>query len=633
MCGIAGIYDLNKQNINRKVLHRMDEVLVHRGPDGHGEMIDKNIGLANRRLAIIDPSPLGSQPMASPDSNYWITFNGEIFNFQEIKNGLLNVGCTFNTNTDTEVVLNSFIKYKEDCLRNFIGHFAFAVFDKRKNSLFLARDHLGVNPLYYSVSDGIFLFASEVKAILASGLVKREIDRQTLYHYLSTFSIYQPATIFSSIKSLLPGSYMTVEKGNIKVKKYWHVPDSSSNIIDSFSDAQEKLEKLLVTSVKYATVADVPVAAFLSGGIDSSTVVALMAQNTGKKVKTYSLFDPQGADFDERKYSRIIARKFNTDHTEFTLNDKDILQGFSDFIYYLDQPNGEALETYFLSYVIAKDVKVALSGLGGDELFAGYHGIIYSTRLLSRLYRYLPEVTKNAFLSLIKIMPISSDFKKTLSLSSKFLNLSTPLEKRLFFYFVYSQAEKKNLFSPDFLNSSRNLNTADLLSSVYRSAKFSNDQINGIAYLDLNSYTRDNLLLPSNIAGMAHSLEIRMPLLDRRLVEFSFCLPEEFKIHNGISKYIFRQTVKKWLPEVILSHKKTGFGLPRIKYMKGVLKPLILDALSEKSVSQRGIFNHRFVKQVVTDFYHADSGKMLWTEHLRIWTLFIFEMWARRYLD
>ena len=634
MCGIAGIFNLDGKNVSQKILHGMDYAIRHRGPDGHGEMIDKFIGLANRRLAIIDLGKTGNQPMSTDGNNFWITFNGEIFNYRQIRDDLLNAGFTFKTQTDTEVVLNAYRYYGENCVSRFIGQFALGVWDKKKETLFLARDQLGVNPLFYALSNKTFLFASEVKAILASHFIKKEINKEALYHYLSVFSIPQPLTIISSIKSLIPGTFMLINKNGIKTKRFWQIPKNQIVHIKSYEEAKSVLRNLLSESVKSAMVADVPVGAFLSGGVDSSSVVALMSRNTRKKIKTYSLWAKgHGEAFDERKYAQVIAKKFQTDHTEFSLSEEDFLKEFKQYIYFLDQPNGESLETYFLSKVIGQDVKVALSGLGGDELFAGYHGMIYQTQYISRFYHYLPSLLKKIFQKLIQIAPFSADFKKTVEISGKFLNILNPFQKRLFLYFVYQDYEKKKLLSPDFLMGNNKFNTTQLLLDIIKTGKNLPSLVDKLAYLDLNSYTRDNLLLTANIASMAHSLEVRVPLLDARLVEFSFSLPSKFKLRNGQSKFIFKDVMREWLPDQILNHKKQGFGLPRIKYMRGKLKPFILESLSPVSVNRRGIFSATEVDNIVRKFYSNPTGKMLWTEHLRVWILFIFELWVREYLD
>lgn len=634
MCGIAGIYNLDKRNVSQKVLHAMDFSLRHRGPDGHGELIDNFIGFANRRLAIIDPTPDGDQPLSTPDKNFSITFNGEIFNYQRLRQKLLKQGVNFKTQTDTEVVLYSYILYGENCIQEFIGQFAFAIWDRKKERIFLARDHLGINPLFYSVASKTFLFASEIKAILASHLVKKELNKQAFYHYLSVFSIPQPLTIFSSISSLLPGYYLTIDKNGINQKKYWSIPDENSNKFSSYIDAKSELKKLLLESVKSAMVSDVPVGAFLSGGIDSSTIVALMSKNSSKKIKTYSLYaEGYGEAFDERKYASILSRKYKTEHCEFNLKDKDLLQDFNNFIYYLDQPNGESLETYFLSKEIGKDVKVALSGLGGDELFAGYHQSIYKSLILTKLYNLFPKSLISTFIKLIEVGPFSQNFKKTAEVSDIYLKISNPLQKRLFLYFAYQDSEKKDLITPEFISKINFQNTSELLLNKIKNKQHLKSLVDKLQYLDLNSYTRDNLLLTANTASMAHSLEVRIPFLDRRLVDYSFSIPDKFKLSKGKSKYILKDVVKDLLPTEILNHKKQGFGLPRIKYMRGILKAQILDALDKASVKKRGILNPEEVNRLVNGFYSAKSSKMLWTEHLRIWTLFVFELWARRYLD
>ncbi|MBI2617131.1 asparagine synthase (glutamine-hydrolyzing) [Candidatus Gottesmanbacteria bacterium] len=631
MCGIAGIFQFDGRSVDKKILHRMDTCVSHRGPDGHGEFILNNVGLANRRLAIIDPRESGNQPLSLYDKSLWITFNGEIFNYKSLREELKSYGHSFLTETDTEVILVGFKEFGEKIVEKLLGQFALCIYDMRKKAFFLARDHLGINPLFYFKGGNTFLFASEVKSILSNPIVSKEINKEALYHYTSIFATPTPLTIIKGVYSLPPGHFMWVGRNGLRIKKFWHLPTFSAKRNVSYENEKEKLRELLLSSVSLTTVSDVPVGAFLSGGIDSSLVVALMANHNKKRVKTYSLWADEGKGFDEREFARLVSKKFHTDHTEYTIGEKEIFTEFENFIYFLDQPNGESFETYFLSKVIGNDVKVALSGLGGDELFGGYHGWIYRTNTLSTFYKRVPKKLTRNVIQILSQFPLLNCYKKTFSLIDRFLRLPTFLEKRLFFYFAYFDQEKKRLFSSSFLEDSK-YNTRQIFSEIFESSKATNE-IDKLSFMDLSTYTRDNLLITTNMASMAHSLEVRVPLLDKRLVEYAFSLPYEFKVKNGIQKYILKEVAKEWLPKEIIDHKKTGFGFPRKRYMKGILKPLILEALSPSSIKKRGIFNEKYVNDVVQSFYTQDLGKTLWTDHLRVWTLFIFELWARRYLD
>lgn len=627
MCGIAGIYNFKDQKIEPKILKRMILTLRHRGPDGEGYHLERNIGLANRRLAILDLTSAGEQPMSADNGNLWITFNGEIFNYLSLRDELIKLGYKFKSHTDTEVILNGFKHLGEKIVEKLLGQFAFCIYDRKKQQFFLARDHIGINPLFYSVVSDNFIFASELKSILASQMINRELDLQSLYHYLSIFSIPAPLTIIKGVKILLPGHYMFVNKKGVKIKRYWQIPQPHI-IKRSTQEIIEILQELLKKTILSATVADVPIAAFLSGGIDSSVIVALMAMNNSKRVKTYSLWAEGGDSFDERYFAGLIAKKYQTDHTEMTVTDEDVKNDIENFIYYLDQPNGESLESYFLSKNISKSVKVALTGIGGDELFAGYHRLIYLTRKISYLYHLFPKKIRNLIQKVILTSPLPTGYKKTLKISEEFINLSSDLEKRLYLYFVFNELEKKKLFQNSNYSPTP---TSSLFTEIFKQIK-SDNPVDKLAYLDLNTYTRDNLLLPTNMTSMAHSLEIRVPLLDKRLIEFAFTIPADLKFHRNISKYIFKLAVKDLLPEKVITHKKTGFGLPRYRYMKGNLKPLILEALDSTSIHKRGIFNEQYVHILLNQFYNADTPR-LWTEHLRIWILFVFEMWCRLYID
>lgn len=633
MCGIAGIFNTDEKPVDRKILHKMDLSITHRGPDGHGEMIDRNIGLANRRLAVIDPSFTGNQPMSSADKQLSITFNGEIFNFKSLRAELIGKGYNFRSHTDTETVLYGYREYGTDIVNKLIGQFAFCIWDKKKNLFFLARDQLGINPLYYSQIGKSFIFASEVKALLASGLVNKAINPQALHHFLSMFCIPSPISIFSNIKVLEPGHIMVVKKNGIFINKYWNIPIANWSAERNDKEIiKEKLRKHLFDSVKSACVSDVPVGAFLSGGIDSSSVVALMSLNLKKPVKTYSLWAEGGKAFDERKYARIISDKFNTDHTEFTVTEQQIIEELPKIIYFFDQPTGGSLETYFISKLASDDVKVALSGLGGDELFGGYHSSIHNSAALSGVYKGMPAFLRSFLLSTVATLPFSTDLKKTLTTADHFLKLSGPVKKRLFLYFAFMENEKQKLYSRNFLPKTTRFNTEVLFENYLKDKNISSD-VDLLGYLDLETYTKDDLLTGMNMMSMANSLEVRVPFLDPRLIDFASKIPPSLKFHKGISKYILKEVAKEWLPAEVITHKKTGFGLPRALYMKGKLKTYILSVLSRKSVMERGFFNPDYIDDIVQGFYNENSRRMLWREHLKVWILFVLELWCRIYLD
>ncbi len=634
MCGIAGVFNFDGHKVDKKILHRMDSVLVHRGPDGHGEHLEENIGLANRRLAIIDPTIAGSQPMASKDGEFWITFNGEIFNFEELKKDLVGKGYEFISHTDTEVILNGYREYGLMFVKKLNGQFAFCIWDKRQSKFILVRDQLGVNPLYWTKVGKTFIFASELKSILASGLVKREISSESLHHYLSIFSIPSPMTIIEGVNSLLPGRVMTVDKRGVGIEKYWELPVGLwQNKTIPKEEEIEELKRKLVSAVAYAKVSDVPVGAYLSGGVDSSTVVALLSMSSGHPVRTYSLWSEGGSAYDERKYAGMVAKRYGTIHTEFTVSQNDLVESLPQIIYYFDQPTGGSLETYFISRLAAKDVKVALSGLGGDELFAGYHSELYNTKSIGDIYNHIPPAARSLLFLLMKRIAFRSDWKKVLSVSQDFFNLPTLVRRSLYLYFAYQEEEKKNIYSQDYLAKHYgNYSTQNYFDGLYQKIKSWHpvDQLN---YIDLKSYTRDDLLLGMNMMSMANSLEARVPFLDPRLVEFSARIHPSRKFRDGISKYILKKAVADWLPKEVINHKKTGFAIPRVIYMKGKLKPYIKSVLSAESLKKRGIFNEKYISGVVNKFYESKPGKMLWSEHLRVWILFVFELWCRIYLD
>lgn len=611
----------------------MDIAIAHRGPDGHGEYIEGPVGLANRRLAIIDLGKNGNQPIGTPDKQYWITFNGEIFNYRSLREQLLKKRYRFQTHTDTEIILLGYVEWGEEIVKKLIGQFAFGIWDKKQQQLFLARDHVGVNPLFYTTIGKTFLFSSELKGILSSGLVKKEINPKALHHYLSLFSIPAPLTIINNVHMLLPGHTMTVDTKGITIKKYWDVPVyRGETFVKSEEEVKRELRATLLTAVKDATVADVPVCAFLSGGIDSSTVVALMATQTKAKIKTFSLWAQGGDAFDERNYARIVADRFGTDHTECEMSEQEIAEDLPRIIRAFDQPTGGSFETYFISKYAAKQTKVALSGLGGDELFAGYHTVVHQWKYLSTFYRHVPKSLRNAFINGMRRLPLSTNMKKTMEHTDTFLSLPNAVQRRLFYHTVFSDKEKNNLYSSRYSQTLSVQPTDQLINEITDSVRDCAD-IDTLSYLDLHSYTRDDLLLGMNMTGMYNSLETRVPLLDPRLIAYAATIPPYYKYRDGITKYILREVMKEWLPKEILEHKKVGFGVPRIRYMRGVLKPMILDVLSEKSIRRREIFNPQYVAKLLEMLHEPESEKMLWTQHLRVWILFVLELWMKEFVD
>lgn len=633
MCGIAGIYNPDNRKINKNTLEKMSLAIKHRGPDAKGIFLYQNVGLANRRLAIIDLSDCANQPMTSADGNCCITYNGEIYNYQDIMNELIIRGYKFKSKSDTETILNGYIEYGPDIVKKLIGQYAFCIWDSKKKRLILARDSVGINPLYYSSDGKSFLFASEIKSLLASGFIKREINTESLHHFLSMFVVPAPFTMIKSIKSLPPGHVMMVDKSGITIDKFYGIPVGLwRNNRMTESQLSEILENTIYKAVTSSSVSDVPVGAFLSGGIDSSAITALLSKKSEHPVKTFSLWSDDGAAYDERKYARLVSGRYHTEHYEYNVSEKEVIKELPKIIYYFDQPTGGSFENYFVSKIAHSHVKVALSGLGGDELFAGYHSIIYQTKIFSDLYKYMPVKLLKIINYLADQSPLGRDTKKTIKVANEFLKLPNAIKKRLYIYFAFNENCKRNLYHPRMIDSIKDFNTEKYFENIIKDVK-SQDATDQLSYLDLMTYTRDDLLTGTNMMSMASSLEVRVPLLDTRLINFSSEIPPKYKYNNGISKYIFRKVMKKYLPHEVLNHKKTGFGLPRVRYMRNSLKPYIETVLTSRTFRERELFNQLYVKNLVNDFYSEKNNRMLWNEHLRIWILFIFELWCRLYID
>lgn len=636
MCGIAGTVFVERYEI-----HAMVNAMRHRGPNDAGIFADDVAALGHARLAIIDTSVGGHQPMASADRAVQMVFNGEIYNFRTERNQLEAKGHRFNTESDTEVVLRLYEEYGEGFLNRLRGIFALAIYDKRggpgKEKLLLARDQFGIKPLLYSSVGGGIVFASELKALLASGLIPRQVDSESLQQLLSLGSVYQPKTLVAGVRSLPPAHYMWVDRGGIRLQRYWsfgldRVPGLRRA---PYADQLERFGYVLKESVRLQMVADVPVGAFLSGGVDSSLIVALMARETGGHVKTYSVGFEEGAGAaDESHEAAEIAQLLETDHTRVLVTAADMVAHLDRFVAGLDQPSVDGLNSYFVSHAAARGVTVSLSGTGGDELFLGYP--------------WFANVQKN----FLTAPPASGDtFMRRLASRLPFANRQTrqtaatqpdPEAFREVFGRQY------HCFGPDVAH--------DLLSSSRRYAVKAHsfaqdlapsDELVGGDLLDrasvlcLNGYTRNQLLRDIDACSMAHSLEIRVPFLDVGVADFAFSLPVASKLvmsertldptasytESGV-KRIVCDVARKYLPkEFFDARAKRGFSLPYADWLKGPLAETLSDTLSPASVAKAGLFDPDAVGQIHQDFL---AGRRPWAHP---WLLMVVELWRRQVLQ
>lgn len=622
MCGIAGIVNVTGEPVRPERLRSMTDILAHRGPDGEGIITRGPVGLGHRRLAIIDLAT-GDQPMLNEKESVWLVFNGEIYNFRELRRELEASGYAFRTASDTEVVLRAYEAYGVECLGRLRGMFAFALWDGRLRRLFLARDRVGIKPLVYSWDGRCLRFASELKAILQDPAVRREMDWEALRDYLVFHYIPSPRTIFRTIRKLPPASFLVLDlgRGEPVVSRYWDLrfaPASNRDEAGWF----EGLRWHLGDAVRSHLVSDVPIGAFLSGGLDSSTVVALMAQAAKGRVRTFSIGFDQ-ADFDELNYARSVAHRYGTDHYEFVVK-PDALEVLPRLAWQFDEPfaDSSALPTYYLSKITREHVTVALSGDGGDENFAGYRRYAQAKAFHDRL-DYLPGLLLRAlcrgaarlgppaarghgYLELLGSGPIDRYFRITTYQRSETLRRLLTAEAQV-------QVSPEVTPTP-FRRLADECRTADYLSNLQ--------------YLDVRTYLPDDILTKVDRASMLVSLEARVPLLDHVLMEYVGTIPTHLKFREGTGKAILKRVMATDLPTEVLGRQKMGFGVPLETWFRWELAGYIREVLLDRRVTERGVFEPRAVTRLVEEHQGGRRDRSS-----QIWSLLCFEEWARRWWD
>ena len=632
MCGIYG-YLSPTGTIDPTILRRMGHPLKHRGPDDEGEVIldssEVSVGLGHKRLSIIDLSPAGKQPMANEDETIWITFNGEIYNFREIRKELEGKGHKFRSHSDTEVIVHLYEELGTKCLERLNGMFAFALWDAKQKSLFLARDRTGKKPLHYCVHRGHFLFASEIKALLQHPLVSREIDLKSLNKYLAYEYVPAPNSIFKAIKKLEPGYCLLFRGGAAVTSQYWDIPMEDYPISDR-TEAQyiDELKELLERAVTARLeAADVPVGLFVSGGLDSG-VVAAMARRAKENLQCFSIGFEE-ASFDESRYAQQVARSLGIKHHLKVFRAQEMLHMVERLPEILDEPLADPsiLPLYLLSQFAAEHMKVVLSGDGGDELFAGYQ--TYQAHKLVTFYDALPGFVKESVKAFAFRLPVSH---KYLSLDFKikqFLKgVGVSSEVRFFLWRgAFSNVERHALLRPEVRRELQNENAYE---EIYRYVRKSGltKELERILYLSMKLYLQDNNLVTVDRASMANGLEVRSPLLDRDVVDFVCRLPMEYKLNGLKTKYILKKVAEELLPRNVVYRKKKGFGVPLAKWLTGELREFMLDYLSQERIERQGIFHYPCVSQLIDEqlTMKKDNRELLWT-------LLVFQTWYERYIE
>ena len=621
MCGICGIYNgKSGEPVSGQLLERMTGSISHRGPDDSGAYLDGPLGLGFARLSIIDLSG-GHQPMTNETGDIWLVFNGEIWNYKELRKELIEKGHQFRTNSDTETIVHAYEEYGVDCVARLHGMFGFAIWDASRRRLLLARDRAGKKPLYYTRANGSFIFGSEIKALLHHPDVKRQADPQALADFLSVRYVPGPATLFANIYKVLPGHWLLYENDNIREECYWDYSFGQTErrpIEEYIQDIRQHVRR----AIEERMIADVPVGAFLSGGVDSSIVTGTMSQLTNHPVQTFAVgFDVEG--YSELPYARLVADHFRTEHHELVVKCSDLSEYWPLLTWHRDEPVSEPsdLGVYLVSKLARNYVKVVLSGEGGDELFAGYPK--YVVDWMARYYHMLPTpVRDNVVMPLLDQLPYSMRKLKTAA-----RNLSQPVPQRWMSWFgIFNGQLKENILSE---NIKANIDIDS--SRVFRRWLAKNpqrDNLSSMLYLDTKIWLPDNLLMKGDKMTMAASLEARMPLLDYQLTEYAASIPSKDKIRPFKAKYLFKRAYADFLPETILTRKKMGFNVPTGTWFREGQRNLITQLLLSERARDRGYLNDAFVASLLRD--HLE-GKTNYQSQLFI--LASLELWFRVFID
>jgi asparagine synthase (glutamine-hydrolysing) len=642
MCGIVGIVGKNAR-IAPEVLERATQSLAHRGPDDSGTLLLHDsvpnpieIGLGNRRLAILDLSPLAHQPMHDAETGNWIVYNGEIYNFREVRKELELAGIQFVSHSDTEVLLKAYARWGTQCLVKFRGIFAFAIWDSSRHRLFVARDPMGIKPLYYAQSDSYFLFASEVRTLLGTGLVPRHIDSAGLINYLTFGSAYDPLTLIEGVHALPSGHTLTWQNGTVTLAQYWDLVDVRNNddrenttgvresVAANEKDSTIRLQPILEEAVRLQLVSDVPVGVFLSGGIDSSALVSILSRG-GVTPSTFSIVFRE-AEFSEAQYSRAIAARFRTDHHEISVSQHDLLTAIPEALHAMDLPTMDGVNTYFVSRETRRTgVKVALSGLGGDEIFAGYSSFRTVPRLerFVHFWEHIPRSVRHSLASAFSAFsPQNDQSRKLASLASANGRLLHPY----FLTRILFMAEQRDLLFPSQNGPAAEAASASQRMSLQRALPL--DPVNRVSYLESRCYMLNTLLRDADVMSMSQGLEVRVPLIDHQLAKEVLALPGKWKL-SGTPKKLLVGALAESLPDEIVRRPKRGFTLPFERWMRQELRSEIEPVINAKRVNEGplgGVLDGNQVERVWRDFL---DGAVSWS---RPWSLYVLQRWCEEQL-
>jgi asparagine synthase (glutamine-hydrolysing) len=627
MCGIAGklLFD-PEARIERSSIQAMLHPMRHRGPDGQGVHLDGNAGLGHLRLSIIDLNT-GAQPMTNEDETIWIVFNGEIYNFQELRESLLAKGHVFRSQSDTEVIIHAYEEFGPDCVKQLRGMFAFAIWDAKRRRLFVARDRVGIKPLYFCETDRAFYFASELKAIIADAAVPREINLPGIRKFLAFNYLPGAETLFKSIHKLPPGHFLTVEQGRVTQRQYWDLQFTQQRWQMPFDEAAEELHGLLAATVRDHMIADVPVGILSSGGVDSSAILNFAVHATDKKIKTFTVGFDGNRVVDERPYARLSAERFGTEHFETSISADDFWNFLPSYVWHMEEPVCEppAVALFYVSKLARNHVKVLLSGEGGDEAFAGYPNYPNMMRL---------EAIRSAAGPFARTIGAGAVLAGKICDSERWRRYGSALGRPLATQYFsrtsgpasFFNRNAADFFTPEFLARASAAPAAEFVGQLTAMVK-DEPLLNQMLYVDSKTWLPDDLLVKADKITMANSLELRVPLLDHKVLEFAASLPPDFKVRGKETKRILKATFAKSLPEEILKRKKAGFPVPYESWLRGGLKEQVEGVLLSDRCLSRGYFQKAEVSRLLeANFLDNKFSK-------EVFCLLILELWHRQFAD
>ncbi len=626
MCGIAGKIFLDGQTpVDAELIQRMTDVIAHRGPDGQGKHVSGPVGLGHRRLSIIDLSPLGAQPMCNEDATVWIVFNGEIYNYQELREDLLARGHKFRSGTDTEVIIHLFEEYGVECLARLRGMFAFAIWDERQKSLFIARDRVGIKPLYYATGGGALWFGSEVKSLLIDPQVKRAVNPEAVDCFLSNFYVPGEQTLFAGVQKLPPGHFLLIQDGKIQKQQYWELRYQPTNHWASMDAAAEALSDLLRRRVKDHMISDVPVGFLASGGVDSTALLSYAIEQTDKKISTFTVGFDSKEFADERPYARLAAQKFGTAHHDISMSADDFRNFLPGYIWHMEEPVCEppAIALYYVSKLARQHVTVLLSGEGGDEAFGGYPE--YKNFLMLERFKSAVGPLRGLAATGVEWLGRTNKFRR----AARYADLMRVSFKDYYFSrvsspFTHFNQLKPSLYSDQFAHAARQWSPHRWSQDLIRTTN-GQHVLNQMLFVDTKTWLPDDLLIKADKITMANSLELRVPFLDHEVLEFAAALPTDFKVKGRETKRVLKRAFAGRVPEEILTRKKTGFPVPYGRWLNRELRDYLHDTLLSQRAMDRGYFRREAVERVLANEAGDKAAEKF--------CLLVLELWHQRFVD